>query len=285
MKWDDLSEDVQNSLPAEYKDDPVFTEVPDIPTLFKNYKESKTYASKLRTDADTLKSQLNEAIRFPSEDAGKEAHAEFNKKMVDKSPNLMIRPTNEEGYGEVFKSMGRPESHEGYIFPDIEGVAMDDQRKTMLSELALKNNMTTKQFEGMAQGMLEADKAMLDSHNAMAGQQDAALKDKWGMAYPDHMAKALMAFKSASGQDVERLNPEMAEVFFNVSEQIGTQSPEMLNQTGGGNGRSTPQEAKIRMREIMNNPDHIMNQQPSPERDMYLENEWTQLNTDACGAE
>jgi len=266
MIFDDLPDDVKAKVNAEYQNDAVFADIPDFNTLCKNYKESKSYASKLRTESDGLKNDLTQAIRLPSSEASKEDQKAFYENLVSKAPNIMMRP------------MGKPDTAEGYQFPEVEGLTLDDGRKKMLTESALVNNMTSTQFTGMAKILMESDKEMIAQQQFATEKQDKALKDKWGMAYPDRMGQALAAFNNASGQNAERLNPEMAEVFYSVSEQIGTQNPQIGGQVGGhNNNRLTPIEADLKMQEILANKDHIVNQQDSEARDRYLETEWAQL--------
>lgn len=278
MIFDNLTDDVKSAIPEEYLSDPVFTEVPDFNTLLKNYKESKSYTGKLNTQLADSNSQLTNSIRMPTDNASPDALAQVYADIISKAPNLMMKPTDEAGFSDIFKQLGMPDDHSGYKFPEIEGVTVDDDRKKMLMELAHKNNFTAKQFEGMAGQMLEADKKVMDAQQFAKDGELTSLKEKWGQAYGDNMNAALGAFNSASDTRTDTLNPAMAQVFHALSQQIKTQSSQMDNQIGSTRHALTPAEANMQMREAMNNKDHIINQPGSPERDQYLATTWTDLH-------
>jgi hypothetical protein len=272
MNFDDLPEEIRKSIPDEHKNNAAINDVPDIPTLVKNYIESKSYVGQLNT-------KLESAVRVPSQDASSDDHAKFVQDIISKVPNLMVKPTDSEGYSKVFTAMGKPEKADEYTMPSIEGIPVDSNRQEMLKNLAHANNLTKDQFSGMAQSMLEADKAVADSNDLVRQEQVKSLQEKWGLAYPDHMGKAVQSFNEASGQKVESLNPEMAEVFYNVAKQLGVQAPQIGDQITANIAQGfSPAEAEIRMDEILRNKEHIMHQPQSAARDAFLENEWKELN-------
>jgi len=230
------------------------------------YPEDQTLIN-YKTDSDLInafkeqKTMISQSIRIPSEDADETARQEFYNKVVKNSNGrLMPKPDKEDeaGMATIRTIMGKPDESKEYGFPEVDGLSMTDDRKAFMQELALTNNLGKDQFNGMVQGVLEAEAA---DHKLQGDAMKAAqegLQAEWGQAFNGKMDRIKqVASSTGAPQEVQdsirdgRAGPETLKWLDSVAETLTGKSMEINQQPNVAQIGMTPAEAKIRVSELV----------------------------------
>jgi len=244
--------DWRTSLSEELRSAPALQSFKDINGLTKSYLEAH--------------SALGSSLRFPSKEAGAEDRAAFRQKLLErgKEYGVTLMPGEDPAEQEAFyRSLGVPDSEDGYEMPEIEGdddVHFDPTEAIALRAKAKELGMTTKQYKGIveaaAKGRMEAARAEVQA----ARQMQQQLRGEWGEAYETRMGQ-LHDFLATNGApkglvDVVgqgAIDPESARWLYQVMESFGGEAGEISAQGKAGNAAVvTPQEALARADEIFN---------------------------------
>ena len=238
--------DWRATVPEPLRDFTVVKEAKDPDSAYKNLAESLRYADKLR----------GSSLRIPSEEAGPEDLQKFNEKVLKHSPNLMLKPDqdNPEVMDSFYNSIGRPESHDGYEVPEFDGDVNND-RINRFKEVAHEVGMSNAQFKKAVGAIVGED---LNAHKQAQMAEEQALtelKTEWGAGYENQYNKAEFIRKEFfEGVIPEGKMPvEIVKRFNSLAKQLGSEGGSLTaripdNQGGG----LTRDEALSRANEIRN---------------------------------
>lgn len=221
--------------------------IPDVPTLAKNYLETKK--------------MVGNALHVPSEDANEDQVRAFHQKVLEKAPGLMLKPNLDEddARNDFFKSLGVPDDPSKYEEVAIENHKFDEVRDGTLRKLAHEAGLTPTQFKQVMGGILEFDRSQRISAEETNMEAMKELKLEWGMAYDDKKKVAdkvrdtflpFIPEGQMDAQTIKALNA-IGDQLLDSGDGIGD-----LNRGDEGDKSLTPADAKARIDEIMNNPEH-----------------------------
>lgn len=209
-----------------------------------------------------LRTKFGTGLFAPGKDAGDEDWGKFSTKAVELSGDrLMPRPDLEdaEQQNALYKTLGRPDDAKGYEFAVIENAPeLSDERKTFLSEMAFKANLTKSQLKAMDESVRGADVIAMNAHNATMHEANKALEQEWGLTFKDrkHQAeKVAKVFFTHLGDDPSLTAPEI-KAFYSIAKQLGKSSTEFKDQGDQINLGMSPSEASDKIAEIRGNKEH-----------------------------
>lgn len=242
-----------SSLPEDLRDNPALQDIKDVGGLAKVFVDTK--------------SMVGNSLRIPGDDAGEEQKTEFFSKLLEKVPNLMVKPDfdNKEQSAEFYKMFGVPESAEGYTAPEItvpDGIKFDPSTMDIFREMAIAANLSNEQFQKMVP--LLADNSFKKIQTAMEefGNQIDGLKEKWGSAFDQNYNIALnLAMKTNMPNEIidelrnKTAEPSTVEWLHTLSKQFSSEGMN-FNKENFGSDKITPDEAKEKISEINNNQQH-----------------------------
>ena len=242
----------RDELPEDMRSNAGLADFSDVGSLAKSFLETK--------------SMVGNSIRVPGEDAGDEARAEFNTKLLTSAPNLMEKPNfdNAEQSETFYRSIGMPEKAEGYNMPEVEGMQLPEERSNLLKAAAHKAGISANQFSVVMQASLENDAALMAARETQRTEAMQGLRTEWGMAFDDNykVASSIAAATGAPASLVEAINgqqagPEVIKWLHGLSAKFGPEGQQMINQgSQEREGAMTPADAKAKADEIMNNKAH-----------------------------
>lgn len=221
------------------------------------------------------KATISRSIRIPSDDASDDDRSAFSAKLMEKAPNLMIKPdfTNPEQSKEFYRTLGMPNSADEYKSPEIqapEGVKVNAEQIEAFKGIAHKHGLTAAQYQGVVSDFM---KGQIDTASVGVDQHAAAMKalrEEWGMAADDRTAAAVLAAKASGAPEgiitaIEsgQADPNMIKWLHSVGEQIGDETTNFARKQTL-EGSMTPAEAQMQRSEIMNNTAHPYNNPMDP---------------------
>ena len=233
-------------LPEEFRADPTVKDVPDLPTLIKNYKEAQSY--------------MGQSIRIPGENAGEQDRAAFLDKLKAKVPSLV--PTTDEKA--VAKAFGVPEKPEEYVPPA--DVKLSDDELKGFRERAASLGLSKKQAEAALKAELQAKQQVEQS----VVQNMQSIEKEWGAAAKDKLEKAAtVAEKFGYDKDwiagikagkvpLSALNP-----FLKMVDAIGGEGTQLGSNSSQKSGAVTPAEAERQLAELSKNPAFLNPRDPT----------------------
>jgi len=246
----------RDSLSDEMKGNESLANFEDVGALAKGFIDAKAYQGA--------------SVKIPGEDAGDEDVKAFNDKVIEKMPALMYKPDleNQEQSVDFYRTLGMPEKSDGYKMPEVsppEGVEMNTEKLESFRGIAHKHGLTAKQFEGVMADVMAGDIASAQAGGEALVANLGAIKEKWGHAFNDNMAK-VSTLLSKTGAP-----PEMADAIksgamdISVVNWLYTMGKQM-----GGEGfnfddadvddsktaKMTPEDAQNAIDEINNNSEH-----------------------------
>ena len=247
---------LKDSLPEELREEPALQNFEDIGSLAKGFLEAKKFQG--------------QSIRIPGEDAGDDDWSSFNSKLLEKVPGVMPKPNfdDENASQTFFRSIGMPESVDGYELPKIdglpEGYKVDDAVVSYIKGMAHESKLTNKQFNSVVSKIIKRDAEKFVITGESSAQNATALKDSWGEAYDQNYksVKGLLVQLDAPESLVKAVNDktidsETMNWLLNVHRSVGkeTKNPDE-EQSSGFNAIMSPLEAKQAIDEINNNKEH-----------------------------
>lgn len=242
-----------SSLPEDLRGSSALVDIKDIGGLAKAFVDTK--------------SMVGNSIRVPGDDAGEEQRTEFFAKLIEKVPNLMVKPDfdNKEQSAEFFRTFGVPESAEGYTAPEIQvpdGIKFDSSTMDIFREIAIAANLSNDQFQKMAPLLAENSfKKVQAAMEEFSGQVDG-LKEKWGSAFDQNYDIALnLALQTKMPDDIinelrtKTAEPSTVEWLHGLSKQFSSEGMN-FNKDITSSDKLTPDEAKEKISEINSNSQH-----------------------------
>lgn len=228
----------------ELKSSEALKQFNDLDSLAKGYQDLKAYQG--------------QSLRIPGEDAGDDQYNEFYNKVVEKVPNLMVKPDfNDETLSTAFyRSLGMPEAPDGYEPPEVEGVEIAEDRINSLKEVAHKQGLTGKQFKGFMEEALkmDAEANVAVQESIQAGMDE--LRQELGFAFKDGVEQAEKVRDAFFNFiDPKMMDAQMTKAFMSIGKQLGK---EALNVHGQSTQEvvNTPELARDKINEINMNSEH-----------------------------
>jgi len=199
-----------------------------------------------------IESMQGNSLRIPSEEATVEDRAKFYNKIIERAPELMLRPNPDstEQMEEYYRMTGVPENDEGYKY---EGTDFDADTINELRKLAVKHKFTKTQWKGYIEDMTEMSGATMQMREDTRTRMGAELKTEWGMAFEDRFAvvEQHLSERPAMG-GIADYSPEQIKVLYaDAIALVG--KPQAFKQPDSQNSMS-PSEAKEQIAEIDGNP-------------------------------
>jgi hypothetical protein len=203
---------------------------------------------------------MGNSIRIPGEDAGDEDRQNFINKIMEKAPNLMVRPdlNDQEQADEFYKMLGRPDDSEGYVY---EGEEQPANLKAF-AEIAFNNGLNQKQFNSMVKSIVDSESAIVE---ASSEEQKEALRNlhaEWGMAYDTNVRAVQNYLEMTEAPEVlvemikeGEMSPGEMKWIFGMASQ-NKAAMELAKQPASTVTIMTPEEALNQISEIMNNSAH-----------------------------
>ena len=123
------------------------------------------------------------SLRIPGPDASDEQRQEFYSRVLEKAPGLMPKPQDDESTRLALKALGLPDAPDKYAVPEVEGIALTDERIGELRAMAHEAGLTAPQFAGFLERLLKRDAEGLATTRAEQESALAQLRGEWGSAY------------------------------------------------------------------------------------------------------
>jgi len=246
----------RDGLPDEIKASPALANFEDISQVAKAFVDMKSYQGN--------------SISIPGEDAGDEQRQQFVEKLIEKAPNVMLRPDldNPEQSRDFYRTMGMPDKSDGYGVPEIkdlpEGVNQDSERLDFFREIAHKAGLTKGQFDKIMSEVITQDISTATSTLESQKAEMESLKQEWGAATDDRLGQALGLMEKTKAPDhlIEamknnQLPADIIKWAHSLAVSIGQEGTNLGNSDLSNNGAAlTPQEAQDKIDEIYANKDH-----------------------------
>jgi len=207
-----------------------------------------------------MRKKIGTGLYAPSEDAGDEDRAKFITRAVELSDGrLMPRPDleNEEERKALYKALGTPDDATGYEFAEVEGSELDDERKSFIAKIALETGLTKAQLKKLDQELRTREASSLESLKNDQTSKLGELRQEWGLSFEDRVHQAKKVAEMFFPQLSKETNFSAAELksFHSIAKQLGGQK-EFGSQGDQANIDNTPADARAKIAEIRNNPEH-----------------------------
>ena len=271
-------ESLGDSLSEELRGNETLRQTPDVATLAQRFVDAKAYQGN--------------SIRIPSAEASAEDRATFTRDLAAKASHLKLvsipgEDATDEERREYLSSLGVPKTTEGYKFEGLQvpdGVKLTDLDN--YRERVLKLGLTDAQAKGILELDIERAQAQGKTNSEQLEAGAAVLKRAWGDNY-DALEKAALegamhlaeAAGEGLGAELRKLveNDTFAKqnpVLMQALSAYGVKLIESGDGQQGGTGVTnfiTPDEAKKRISEMRNNPEHPLNQARHPDHKEAVE--------------
>lgn len=230
------------NVPADLRGEPMFKDIPDIPTLFKVARDSKT--------------MLGNSIRVPGPEAAEKDRAEFHEKLKKHAPTLIEIPKEDDKKeAALLGYLGLPQDAKGYTPPENHGLPGNVIES--LQTDAKEEGLTKRQFEAR---VLRA-KAGFEREVKAHAEGLASLKKDLGPAFEDRLALAASVAQKHGATDAEvqaikegKAPVQAIRTYLAVAKSIGSEPGDLGGHEGTGTKTITPAEARARVQEIYGNP-------------------------------
>ena len=239
------------SLPEEMRDLPFIGKAPNLEKAIHDIRDAAQY--------------MGNSIRIPSENASDEDRQKFTQRVLEKMPHLTVIPgeDDDEAYARALAALGAPAEAAHYPAPKLDGFDWSEDDLADLRERAQAAGLTKKQFKQWATDIgsrlrderLEAD----ETHNADLG----SIKSEWGAAFDSRVTQISRWLEDSSAPEGFVAAVKNKQVPSSTLKWLHNLHSKM-NQREGGNvadqGLSgevpvlSPDEAKMQIQEILNNP-------------------------------
>ena len=228
----------------------------------KNSPDSDTFFKQM----GDMRSMIGRSVQVPGPDASAEARQKYLEKVLEKTPEVMVRPSDD-NMDEVYNSLGRPETHEKYEVPPMgDEVYIDNDSVNAFRPIAHKAGLSQKQFAEIVQEMTNNTNER--SSQAMQEHQETMkeLQKEWGAAY-DQNLRIADKFRQDHFNHIQVPISEMGAAdirsMFTAGKAMLGEGVE-LTQEGGAQAIMTPAEAEHTINEIMSNREHAYWNQNHP---------------------
>lgn len=203
---------------------------------------------------------MGQSIRIPGEDASDEARKEFHTKVLEKAPALMFKP-NEDDMDPFYASIGRPENPDGYQYEAPEGKEVPEDFNNFAA-VAHKHGLSQTQFKGILGDILQAQWDANEVAEHDHGESLKGLATEWGAKHDINMSQVgnFLRLTNAPSGIVELFSEKamsVDEIKWLHSIANGTKSAtELADMQDPSNDELTPEEAQVKIQEMLNNKQH-----------------------------
>ena len=201
-----------------------------------------------------MRSSLGQSIRIPGEDASDETRTAFYSKLTEKVPGLVQKPLedSEEDLLKFYRQLGAPENPEGYTYDK------EDPLVGLLQNAGVEAGLTPTQFKKVADKLLSESEQARETSKAQKEQEIGDLKKEWGEAYETKRAQAELIRKQyfPFAPEGDEIGVASIKAFAKLGDQLAGEDGKIVNPGGNTVGALTPNEAKIKISEILNNKEH-----------------------------
>ncbi len=228
-----MADDWKAALPEDLKAEPMLKDIPDVPTLAKAFRDTKTL--------------VGSSVRPPGANATPEEKAAFRATMLKLDPDLAV----------VAPEDRAPKAATDYAPP--KDLPLPDAVLERVRADAAAEGLTQRQFQTRAKKVAEALAAETQSNS----EARAALQKELGGAYDERIAAAAIAaeklhYPPALIAAVKAGTVDLPTFKFLSDAAKGFQgSTELATQLGGLTTRHTPAELDYQMAEIRRNPEYF----------------------------
>jgi len=206
---------------------------------------------------------MGNSIRIPGEDAGDEDRQAFISKVMEKAPQLMLKPdfNDPKQADDFYKMLGRPETAEDYKYDPGEGGEIPPNIRKF-AEIAFSQGLTQEQFQNMVDQITGSESQIIEQTSEEQRQALQNLHAEWGMKFDENVRiiNNFMKMTQAPESLIEMLEEgEMDTTEMKWLHSIATQTKsavELAQQPNITSSVVTPQEAQAKISEILNNPQH-----------------------------
>lgn len=207
----------------------------------------EAWVQKIQTDAQWRGS----SIRIPGEDATPEQRAESAQRLIDKWPEVMLKPTNDENAEYVYRALGKPDTAENYRLGEGKQYNGEEGK---LKGLAHNLNWTNAQYEAYVDAVSAEEAANLEATQQQLSSDYDALRGEWGAAYDSRYAEVGKLLSTAP----EHIQQAYKDGILPTSDlrwlyslaQMGDESATVTGQETEAPTRITPDEALHQLREV-----------------------------------
>lgn len=236
-----LPSEILETLPEDLRSNETLSRYNSLEELAKGFIETK--------------SMVGNSIRVPSEDAGAEARTEFINKLINKAPELMIKPdfTNPEQSEEFFTTLGVPDDFSKYQNP--EGVELPQETEAELRQVLHQARLTPAQYAKVVDQLSAMNKQAMENYSSSKQAEMTELAGKWGNALNQRMEAAKKVNAEFFGdRPFENLSAREIEGLFAIHKSVTSESMQAANQPASQTLILSPAEAEEQAQEILRNP-------------------------------
>ena len=223
--------------------------------------------AELAKSYNELESFMGSSVRIPSEEAGKDAWAEFDEKL-SKVEGMARIPAEDDtdGWNKFYSRIGRPSAPENYLLDTPEEFEESPESLAEFKAKAYEAGLSTKQAKDIHGWLTEN---IVESNKAMQEQSQAAMNDlkgQWGQKFDHNVQQAQNMAKVLNDK-----HPGLMDYLDAVADGGGDammvalmyEMSQLAGETGAmptsPTNLMTPEEALLRISEIRNNPEHPYN--------------------------
>ena len=205
-----------------------------------------------------MRSMIGRSVQVPGPDASAEARQAYVQKMLEKTPEVMLKP-DAENMNDFYNALGRPEAPDKYTAPEFgEDVYVDQSSVESFRKVAHDAGLSQKQFEHIVNQMTNGQTQAMQQQLQERNEQLQGLRGEWGMAFDQNLQvaeKVRQEFFPHLDVHVDKLDAPTIKALQNLGKALGGEGTPLTQETGASSVM-TPAEAMQIMQEIMNNPDH-----------------------------
>jgi hypothetical protein len=269
-------------LPEDLRMDPSLQDIRDVEQLAKNYRETKKF--------------VGNSVRIPTEEASAEDRKAFLNKLSGLS-EVIIKPSSDDADGmKAFKAkLGIPDTEDGYSYSFDEGtdLVVDTDFIKSFNKFALENQLTKAQADKMLKTEIANAQEAKANMAKNATEYSAKLKEMWGQAYEDKVAKAntaLTLMQAKMAPEIQALadagvlnNPAVLMMLADIGALTSEKSAAGVSFKSTTN---TPADAEALIADIRGNRNHPYHLQYHPDHEravQYMSKLYDQATNQAKG--
>lgn len=247
-------ENWRDILSDETKGNPALANFTDVQQMADSFLEMKSFQGR--------------SIVIPGTDAGDEAQAKFIESLMDKAPNVMLKPDfdNAEQSNEFYTTMGKPKTADEYKTPEFEfpeGEKINEDKVAAVKKLAHDIGLNQSQYEKFISTMTEQDIVTLNEGHENQKNSMKELNKEWGDATKERIEAALsIAERTHAPQEIidqiksNTLPMEAMKWIHSLSVSIGDEGNQLGDLPHNQTGTMTPAEAQESIDAIYANKQH-----------------------------
>lgn len=204
------------------------------------------------------------SIRIPTENASAEDKAAFHQKLMNKVPELMIKPDMEDqdSITNFMQQIGMPADATGYSDVTGDEIGFAEGQLDEIKQLSATAGLTRDQYEALATAIGKAVYLQQGEVQAKHKQGMDALTEEWGLAAEAKYQQSLDFAKNAGAPEslVSMLENKTADAgtvkwLNGLANSVG-ESSTVTEQPAGSPMPMTPYEAQQQITEILSNKEH-----------------------------